>query len=191
MQKIRGIPQDKIAAIAAQSTWGAEDTEHPDFQLGDGCLVDQLIGQYLADVAGSGRCWSRRISARRWRPSTTTTIARSLTEHDSVQRTYALNDEAALLICDYGKAERPRDSVSVLCRGVDGIEYLFASHLHIRRHGARGRGVLRRCPPALRRRAAQSLGRAGMRPSLCARHVGVVRRRWRSADSAITARIKA
>ena len=35
-------------------TGGAEDPEHPDFQLGDGCLVDQLIGQYLADIAGLG-----------------------------------------------------------------------------------------------------------------------------------------
>jgi len=36
---------------------GSEDTETPDYQVGEGCLVDQLVGQYLADVAAWGR-WS-------------------------------------------------------------------------------------------------------------------------------------
>ena len=31
----------------------------------------------------------------------------NLGEHDTVQRTYALNDEALVVVCDYGKAERP------------------------------------------------------------------------------------
>ena len=53
VQKIRGIPRDKIAQ-PLRSSGGAEDPEHPDFQLGEGCLADQLIGQYLADIAGLG-----------------------------------------------------------------------------------------------------------------------------------------
>ena len=33
---------------------GADHPEAPEFQLGDGCLADQLIGQYLADMASLG-----------------------------------------------------------------------------------------------------------------------------------------
>ena len=42
---------------------GAMDSEHPEYQLGDGCLVDQLMGQYLADVAGLGELVSRKNMA--------------------------------------------------------------------------------------------------------------------------------
>ena len=38
---------------------GADDPEHPQYQVGEGCLVDQLVGQYLAEVAGLGALVSR------------------------------------------------------------------------------------------------------------------------------------
>lgn len=53
IQKITGIPKDRIAP-PLRSTGGAEDTEHPDFQLGEGCLVDRLVGQSVADYCGLG-----------------------------------------------------------------------------------------------------------------------------------------
>ena len=48
IQKVQGIPADSIAK-PLRSRGGAEDPEHPDFQVGEGCLVDQLVGQYVAD----------------------------------------------------------------------------------------------------------------------------------------------
>ena len=39
IQKIRGIPKDADRHGPYVATMGAADTEHPDFQLGDGCLV--------------------------------------------------------------------------------------------------------------------------------------------------------
>ena len=53
IQQVRGIPKDQIAP-ATIGDMGADDPENPEYQVGDGCLVDQLIGQYLADVAGLG-----------------------------------------------------------------------------------------------------------------------------------------
>jgi len=61
-QKIQGIPSGKIAKGLTVGMGGA-DTEKPDFQVGDGCLVDQLIGQYLACVCASGTCSIRRTCA--------------------------------------------------------------------------------------------------------------------------------
>jgi len=43
----------------------------------------------------------------------------SLVHHDSVQRTYALNDEAAVVVCDYGKAERPQIPFPYYAESVD------------------------------------------------------------------------
>src|SRR5208282_3169303 len=52
-----------------------------------------------------------------------------LTKHDSVQRIYALNDEAAVLICDYGMVTRPRIPFPYYAEAWTGIEYLFATQL--------------------------------------------------------------
>jgi len=128
VQQIRGIAREQIAQ-PLRSTGGAEDPAHPDFQLGDGCLADQLIGQYLADVAGLGpllnpanlRATLEAIHRYNYRAS--------LVEHDSVQRVYALNDEAAVLICDYGHASRPKIPFPYYAEAWTGIEYLYASQL--------------------------------------------------------------
>jgi hypothetical protein len=53
----------------------------------------------------------------------------TLEDHDSVQRTYALNDESALLICDYGKAERPRIPFPYYAEAWTGLEYMAGAQL--------------------------------------------------------------
>ncbi len=52
-RKSAAFPKDQIAP-ATVGNMGAENTENPEYQVGDGCLLDQLIGQYLAEVAGLG-----------------------------------------------------------------------------------------------------------------------------------------
>ena len=51
----------------------------------------------------------------------------NLFDHDSVQRIYALNDEAAILICDYGKDARPKIPFPYYAEAWTGIEYLVAA----------------------------------------------------------------
>ena len=78
IQKIRGVAKDKIAPRCA-ATWAPTTPRQPQYQVGEGCLLDQLVGQYLAEVAGLGPLVSTAsTSAKRWRPFTaTTTSARS------------------------------------------------------------------------------------------------------------------
>ena len=104
-----------------------------------------------------------------------------------MQRTYALNDEAALVICDYGKAERPRIPFPYYAEAWTGLEYLAASHMIYAGMTAQGVECYRNVRAALRWREAQSLERARVRPSLRARHVGVERAAGDRAASAITA----
>jgi hypothetical protein len=109
---------------------GSEDTENPQYQVGEGCLADQLIGQYLADVAGLGPLVARGNIRKTLESVYRYNWRRSLAEHQSVERTYALNDEAGVVICDYGKAERPRIPFPYYAEaGWTGIEYLVASHM--------------------------------------------------------------
>ncbi|MFZ0690197.1 MAG: GH116 family glycosyl-hydrolase [Acidobacteriaceae bacterium] len=126
VQKIRGFRKDQIAANL-RSDMGSENTESPEYQVGDGCLADQLIGQYLAEIGGIGplvsaeniRTTLRSIYKYNYRPS--------LVHHDNVERTYALNDESAIIVCDYGKATRPDIPFPYYAEAWTGQEYLVAA----------------------------------------------------------------
>ncbi|MDE3165476.1 MAG: hypothetical protein KGN36_06705 [Acidobacteriota bacterium] len=128
VQKIRGVAQDRIAP-SLRSTMGSDDTLNPQYQVGAGCLVDQLAGQYLADVCGLGNLLApanmRKALASIYRYN----YKRSLAEHDTVQRTFALNDEAAIVICDYAKADRPHIPFPYYAEVMTGFEYTAASHM--------------------------------------------------------------
>ena len=160
------------------ATWARPTPRHPEYQVGGGCLLDQLIGQYLADVAGLGPLVSagniRKTLDSIWRYN----YKRTLEGHESVQRTYVLNDEPALMVCDYGKAARPHVPFPYYAEVVDGLGILWPPALcSDSRHDARGRGSVAQRARALRWRAAQSVERTGMRPPLRAGDGRVDKRR--------------
>ena len=128
IQKVRGFPKSQVAP-SLRSTMGADDTEHPEYQVGEGCLVDQLVGQYMAEVAGLGPLISQKNVHATLNSIYRYNYKRSLSTHDTVQRTFALNEEAALVICDYGKAERPRIPFPYYAEVMTGFEYSTATHM--------------------------------------------------------------
>jgi uncharacterized protein (DUF608 family) len=128
VQKIKGEAKENIAPNL-RSGMGADDPNNPEYQLGEGCLVDQLVGQYMADIAGLGPLLEpkniRKALESVWRYNHRTTLE----EHDSVQRIYAVNDEAALLICDYGKVKRPRIPFPYYAEAWTGLEYMAGAQM--------------------------------------------------------------
>ena len=104
---------------------GAVDATNPDYQLAGGCLVDQLIGQLLAHVCDLGyllkpqhvRRTLRSISKHNGRPS--------LQGHFNVLRSYALGEEAALLMASY-PGERPDNPFPYFTEVMTGFEYTAA-----------------------------------------------------------------
>ncbi|MCX7605302.1 MAG: non-lysosomal glucosylceramidase [Bryobacteraceae bacterium] len=128
IQKVRGLPRQAIAETLV-STMGSDDTEKPDYQLGEGCLADQLIGQYQADLCRLGPLLKRGNILAALRSIYRYNRRPSLAGHESVQRIYALNDEAALLICDYAKAPRPRIPFPYFAEAWTGIEYPVAAQM--------------------------------------------------------------
>ncbi|HZQ96177.1 MAG TPA: GH116 family glycosyl-hydrolase [Candidatus Sulfotelmatobacter sp.] len=125
IQKFQGTPKEKVAR-GLMSGMGTADTQNPDFQLGDGCLVDQLVGQYMADICGLGALLDpihiRKAleSIRRYNHRT------KLYNHESVQRVYALNDESALLICSYDRGKRPAIPFPYFAEVMTGFEHSAA-----------------------------------------------------------------
>jgi uncharacterized protein (DUF608 family) len=128
IQQVRPYRNDQIAP-SLRSTMGAEDPQHPEYQVGEGCLVDQLIGQYLAEVCGLGPLL-QPVNVRKTLDSVYRfNHKRALYTHDSVQRTFALNDESALVICDYAAKPRPRIPFPYFAEVMTGFEYSTAAHM--------------------------------------------------------------
>ncbi|MFN7999214.1 MAG: GH116 family glycosyl-hydrolase [Bryobacteraceae bacterium] len=128
IQKVRGIPRDQIAK-ATVSDMGSEHPDKPDYQVGDGCLVDQLMGQYIADVVGLGPLLDPKHMESALKSIYQYNYRRTMFEHESVQRTYVLNDEAALLICDYGTGKRPEIPFPYFAEAWTGLEYMAAAQM--------------------------------------------------------------
>jgi len=126
IQKVRGFRKDEIANNL-RSEMGSENSETPEYQVGGGCLADQLIGQYLAEIGGMGPLVSPENIRRTLGSIYKYNYKPTLKDHDNVERTYVLNDEAAVVVCDYGRAERPRIPFPYYAEAWTGQEYLVAA----------------------------------------------------------------
>jgi non-lysosomal glucosylceramidase len=99
------------------------------YQYGRGCLADHLLGQWFSHVVGLGhllpeehvRSAVAAIYRHNWRST--------LGEHRSCQRTYALDDEAGLLVCTWPNGGRPRYPLPYGDECWTGTEYQVAAHL--------------------------------------------------------------
>ena len=126
VQQVRSYRKDQIAPHLRGDS-GAVDTEHPEYQMGTGCLVDQLMGQCLADVAGLGDLVARSNVRSTLKAIHAYNYKRSLLYHDNVERTFALNDEAAVLVCSYDAGTRPRIPFPYYAEVFTGLEHAAAA----------------------------------------------------------------
>jgi len=106
---------------------GGGNPEKPEYQMGEGCLIDQLVGQYLATVADLGPLVSQGHIRTTLQSIYKYNYKRSLASHNNVERTFALNDEAAMVICDYGTATRPRIPFPYFAEVMTGFEHSTAA----------------------------------------------------------------
>ncbi|MFH1566953.1 MAG: GH116 family glycosyl hydrolase, partial [Gemmatimonadota bacterium] len=104
---------------------GAADVTRPDYQLAEGCLVDQLVGQVMAHVCGLGYLLRPTNVRKTHRSILKHNLRRSLHGHFNILRSYALGDEAALLMASYPKG-RPANPFPYFTEVMTGFEYAAA-----------------------------------------------------------------
>jgi non-lysosomal glucosylceramidase len=121
-----------------QLLWGGEyyvqrvDEQNPKaakYQYGEGCLSDQLLGQWFAEVVHLGKLLPQEHIR-----STLASIFRYNYREDfqdfpNAQRLYALNDDKGLLLCSWPKGKRPELPFVYSDEVWSGIEYQVAAHL--------------------------------------------------------------
>jgi len=112
-------------APALRVGMGAKDLTEPDFQLASGCLVDQLVGQYMAHVCGLGYLVD---------PANVRTTLKSIMKynlrdgmhgHFNNMRSFVMGDESGLLMASYPKG-RPERPFPYFAEVMTGFEYTAA-----------------------------------------------------------------
>ena len=109
--------------------WNAEKGQLK-YQIGQGCEIDQLLGQWHADLCGLGEIFDAEQRKTALRSMMKYIFKSSMRESVNTWRVFALNDEAGAIMCDYPEGvERP--VIPILYNGecMTGFEYAFAGQL--------------------------------------------------------------
>ncbi|MDD4226697.1 MAG: GH116 family glycosyl hydrolase [Mariniphaga sp.] len=79
----------------------------PKYQYGNGCLADQLLGQYLAFVSGLGYIAGEEYINKALLAIYENNFIENLRDFPNVQRVYGVNNEAGMVLCTWPKEDRP------------------------------------------------------------------------------------
>jgi non-lysosomal glucosylceramidase len=104
---------------------GSRNLANPDFQLGQGCLVDQLVGQFMANVCGLGHLVDTAHIGASLRSVMKYNYRESMFDHFNHLRSYVFDDESALLMAGYPH-ERPEYPFPYYNEVMTGFEYVAA-----------------------------------------------------------------
>jgi non-lysosomal glucosylceramidase len=97
----------------------------PRYQLAKGCLVDQLVGQYMAHICGLGYLASGENIKTTLQSILKYNYRESMVNHFNNMRSYALGDESALLMASWPKG-RPKVPFPYFSEVMTGFEYTAA-----------------------------------------------------------------
>lgn len=119
------IVPDKNINSKLQLGMGCKDPSKPEFQLGDGCLIDQLVGQYMADICGLGYLVKKANIKKTLKSVIKYNHRKTLRDHFNSVRTFAAGDESGLLMASYPKG-RPEVPFPYFTELMTGFEYVAA-----------------------------------------------------------------
>ena len=146
--QIRPPKSPDAIAPGLRLNMGAKDLSEPELQLSAGCLVDQLVGQYTAHVLGLGYLLDPRHVKATHRSIMRYNFKKGLYGHFNHLRTFALNDESALLMATYPRGRRPKRPFPYYNEVMTGFEYCAAVGMLYEGQTANGL----KCIEAIRRR---------------------------------------
>ena len=123
---IQKIQPAKGEVLPMTSLTGEHTNPNPRFQVGNGCLIDQLVGQYKANRAGLGDLLDRSHIRTALQHIFKYNYRKNFRDHYNNMRTFAQGDESGTLICTWPDGDRPEAPLSYWSECMTGFEYQLA-----------------------------------------------------------------
>jgi len=112
--------------------WSAEHGEIK-YQFAEGCIADQILGQWHAEVAGLGLFLDEGRVSSALSAVFDENYRKSMADHFNPCRNFAFEDEGGLLIATYPEGTRqPMVAAPYAEEAWTGVEYASASHMIMR-----------------------------------------------------------
>jgi non-lysosomal glucosylceramidase len=130
---LAGFDQNRKAGVLRESfmeAYWSDEYGEVKYQIGQGCLTDQILGQWHADIAGLGDLLAPEKILTALKTVFTQNYLADLRDHFNPCRVYAYENEAGLLNCTWPDgATKPALPVPYAEEVWTGLEYMMASHL--------------------------------------------------------------
>ncbi len=109
--------------------WNEEQNQLK-YQIADGSIIDQMLGQWHAALLGLGDIFDREQRKTALHSMMRNNFKPNLREFANMWRVFAVNDEGGTVICDYPEgAEKPVIPIPYCEECMTGFEYAFAGLL--------------------------------------------------------------
>lgn len=129
IQKINLSDRTLVESFDCGHYWN-EEAKEIKYQIGDGCEIDQLLGQWHASVNGLGNIFDRKHAETAVNSIYKNNFKKSLRGFVNPWRLFAVNDEPGTIICTYPENKRkPAVPIPYCEECMNGFEYAFAGTL--------------------------------------------------------------
>lgn len=126
IQKIVPPASTNDIAKGLKAGMGSADLANPDFQLGEGCLVDQLVGQYMAHICGLGYLASEQNIKTTLQTIMKNNYVSDFSPVFNNMRSYVMGDESGLIMASWPKG-RLKVPFPYFAEAMTGFEYTAAA----------------------------------------------------------------
>ncbi|MDR6549221.1 GH116 family glycosyl-hydrolase [Paenibacillus qinlingensis] len=120
---------DSFGEETISSYWNKETCEIK-YQIAEGCVIDQVIAQWHANLCGLGEIFDKKQTRIALKSLYQHNFKSSMRQEANTWRLYALNDEGGLVICTWPKGvSKPAIPLTYNSETMTGFEYQAASHM--------------------------------------------------------------
>jgi non-lysosomal glucosylceramidase len=125
IQDIRPIKDIKDIYKGLKAGMGTKNLGNPDFQLGEGCLVDQLVGQYMAHICGLGYLANEQNIKTTLKSIMKYNYVKDFSAEFNNMRSFVMGNESGLVMASWpkGRLEVP---FPYFAEAMTGFEYTAA-----------------------------------------------------------------
>ena len=130
IQKIDITDKAIVDKFGASDSYWNDEAGQIKYQIADGSALDQMLGQWHADIVGLGDVFDREQIKCALDEMMRNNFKSSMRYFANSWRVFSINDEAGTIICDYPNERRkPAIPLSYSEETMTGFEYAFAGLL--------------------------------------------------------------